>query len=51
MIPRKTDINICVSLIKQHWKKLAVIQQNCKFSLGAFKISKKKLKDLENILL
>ena len=44
MIPRKkakkseTVINTCVSLIKQHCKKMAEIQQKHDFSLGAFRI-------------
>ena len=33
-------INICVSLVKQHWKKLAVILQKHQFSLGVYKILK-----------
>ena len=33
-------INVCLSLVKQHWKKLAVILQKHQFSLGVYKILK-----------
>ena len=50
MIPRKkpnkleTVINTCVSIIKQHWKKMAEIPQECDFLTCSIQYFVRKVK-------
>ena len=52
MIPRKktkkleTAINTCVSIIKQHWKKMAEIPQECDFLTWTIQNFVRKVKQI-----